>query len=402
MAGTDQDDPILQYATDTEARIYRAINEHGSYRAAASALGYGSKTTLRNAMTALRARAAARGYAPDHDLTAPCAPGFAVKGTSTLYDESGEKRLQWVKTSADDAAREKAMREAADALAETIPRESPVAAPAVTQDDLLCLYTLTDAHVGLLAWGDECGGEDWDTAIAEQAITDWISQAVRTSPDAGTAVFAQLGDLLHFDGLQSVTPESGHILDADTRYQHLVRVAIRVIRRIIHQLLQKHQHVHVIMADANHDPSAGVWLRQWLAVLYENEPRLSVDTSPDTYYAYEFGDVSLFFHHGHKRKPHDVDSTFVSRFREMYGRTRYSYAHLGHQHHVNERDTNLMTVTQHPTLAARDAYASRLGYTASRHAQIITYHASYGEVGRTTISADMVQPAYCNVMSQSA
>src|SRR5690606_16242563 len=128
---------------------------------------------------------------------------------------------------------------------------------------------------------------------------------------AETAVLAQIGDLLHWDGFESVTPTNRHILDGDSRFPKMVRAAIRVLRRVIRNLLAKHKRVHVIMADANHDPASEVWLREMFAAFYEDEPRLTVDQSCGSYYAYRHGDVSLFIHHGHRRKISDVDAVFA-------------------------------------------------------------------------------------------
>ena len=183
------------------------------------------------------------------------------------------------------------------------------------------------------------------------------------------------------------------MLDADTRFQKLVRVAIRVLRQVIDMLLSKHQRVHVLMAEGNHDMASSVWLREWFAVLYENEPRITVDRSPDPYYCYEFGQTALYFHHGHRRKPANVSDVFVAKFRYVFGRTKHSYAHMGHLHHVDIKENNLMTVEQHRTLAAADAYASRGGWISGRDAKVITYHRQYGEVGRLTISPDMLKGA---------
>jgi hypothetical protein len=115
-----------------------------------------------------------------------------------------------------------------------------------------------------------------------------------------------------------------------------------------------------------------------------------VDVSPDPYYCVEHGQTSLFFHHGHKRRPKDVDDVFAAKFREVFGRTKHSYAHMGHMHHVDVRETNLMIVEQHRTLAAPDAYATRGGWMAGRDAKVVTYHKQFGEVGRVTVSPAMV------------
>jgi hypothetical protein len=59
-------------------------------------------------------------------------------------------------------------------------------------------------------------------------------------------------------------------------------------------------------------------------------------------------------------------------------------------HHVEVKETNLMVVEQHRTLASSDAYSSRLGHKTGRDAQVITYHKEHGKVGGHTISAKMV------------
>lgn len=57
------------------------------------------------------------------------------------------------------------------------------------------------------------------------------------------------------------------------------------------------------------------------------------------------------------------------------------------------RETNTMQIEQHRTLAAPDSHASRGGWMSGRDAKVISYHADHGEVGRITVSADMVKAA---------
>jgi hypothetical protein len=318
--------------------------------------------------------------------------GHHVKGVSALVDAQGNVVQQWVKTAQDAAAQEAAMRAVVAALKEEIPHAEPVAEPAHGNPDLLNQYTITDVHMGMLAWGEE-SGEDYDLKIAEQLLLDWFGAAVKMSPDAHTAVLAQLGDLLHHDAHASVTPTHAHVLDADSRLQKIIRVVIRTMRRVISMLLAKHQRVHIIMADANHDPTGGAWLREMFAAFFEDEPRVTVDNSASTYYVVEHGLTSLFYHHGHKRKVGDVDSVFAGQFRDVFGRTKFSYAHIGHLHSDELKSTNLMRVERHETLAARDAYAANGGWITSRSAKVITYHKSFGEVSRITLSPQMVQAA---------
>lgn len=291
---------------------------------------------------------------------------------------------------ADAAKQREALLAAMEGFKDEIPRASPVTAPAHTTDSLLSLYVLTDLHLGSLAWSEETGGDDYDLSIAERLVDDWFAAAIDLAPASGTAILAQLGDLLHWDGFESVTPTNRHVLDGDSRFDKMVRVAIRVVRKIIRRLLSKHQNVHIVMADANHDPASEAWMRGWIAAHYEDEPRVTVDDSAGTYYAYRHGNVSIFLHHGHRRNVNNVDSVFAGKYREIYGSTKYSYAHLGHLHSDELKSTNLMKVERHETLAAPDAYAANGGWLSGRSAKVITYSAEHGEVARLTLTPGMV------------
>jgi hypothetical protein len=256
---------------------------------------------------------------------------------------------------------------------------------------LCTVYTLTDAHIGMLAWHRE-GGEDWDLGIAEATITGCFERAIQSAPDSELAIFNQLGDLLHYDGLMAVTPTSGHILDADGRFTKMVEVAVRVLRRAIAMLLAKHPKVHVILAEGNHDIASSVWLRTMFKALYENEPRVSVDDSALPYYAFQHGNVALFFHHSHLTRKFDrLPGFFAAQFPVIWGATEYREIHTGDKHHAHEKDEQGARVIQHPTMAARDAYAARFFPPAERAMQAITYHKNFGQVGRVVVRPEMLQ-----------
>jgi hypothetical protein len=373
-------DPYCE--TDKQRRALEAVRSSPTIKAAADSIGI-SERNLYEQIRRIRQRAAEKGFTPH------VPNGHIVSGVSTLVRD-GEAIVQWVKTRADAEEQRKLIEEARQAMIESLPREKPVSIKSKNQDDsLLNLYVITDYHIGMKAWGEETGA-DWDTRIAEDLLASWFSAAIRMAPNAGTAVLAQLGDFLHWDGIEAVTPAHRHLLDADTRFQKLVRVAIRSTRRIVRELLKKHERVHLILAEGNHDPAGSMWLRELFAAWYEDEPRVTVDQSPDPYYCYEFGLTSLFFHHGHKRKMDKVDDVFVAKFREVFGRTRYSYGHMGHLHHNKVLETNLMHVEQHQTLAAPDAYASSNGWMSGRSAKVVTYSKEHGEVGRITLTPEML------------
>lgn len=372
----------------TDDEVIAAFEQGGSNRKAAELLGIDVRWLRRR-----KAKLAAKGWAPEHDMTHPVPDGYKVSGVSTLYSGNGTVSAQWVKSSEDKAKREALMQEAFDAMTSKLPRLKRTVSPKGTLADLLNCYVITDYHLGALAWAEETRGDDWDIRIAETLLVNWFAEAIKQAPDAETGVLAQLGDFLHTDGLEAITPAHHNILDADTRFQKIVRVAIRALRQVIAMLLAKHKRVRVICAEGNHDPAGSIWLREWLAAMYEREPRLTVDSSPDPYYCVEHGQTALFFHHGHKRKPTNIDTVFAAKFREVFGRTKHAYAHMGHLHHDRLVESNLMIVEQHRTLAAPDAFATRGGWLSGRDAKVITYSKRYGEVGRVVVSPQMVAEA---------
>jgi hypothetical protein len=386
-------DDLRPFATPRQTEILDALQTHGSHGKAARALGC-HKSLITQAIRSLRQKAAVQGFSPDHGLTEVIAPGYTGRGHSTMYrvdPATGKKEpvLQWVKTRADDAARQAFIDEAMAAAAESLPRVLPVAAPAASESRLLNLFTISDAHLGALCWHEE-GGENWDLKIAEKTIVEAFGHMMATAPRAKVAVVNQLGDLLHHDSFKAVTPASGHLLDADGRFRKMARVAIRVLRQIIDMALASHDIVHVVCAEGNHDEASSGWLAELLVAVYENEPRITIDDSPLPYYRYRFGKVFLGFHHGHLRAKESLPLLFVQQFRDEWGATSHSYIHTGHRHHAEEKDVMGIRLVEHATLAARDAYAARHGYMAARQALVITYHQEYGEVARATVTPEML------------
>jgi hypothetical protein len=385
-------DPALkEFATERQKDYIDALNTHNSWRGAARAIGANDKS-LRDAMDRLKTRAIAQGYSPEHNLTHAAPPPRIVKGVSTLYDGDGHVRLQWVKDALDSEKWEQFKRAVLGSLADEVPREKPTLFKGHAEANLLTQYTLTDTHVGMLAWGRETG-DPWDLKIAEHTLTASFEQMVKASPPAKYGFLCQLGDFLHQDGFAAVTPMSGHNLDSDGRFEKIVEVALRILRRVITMMLAKHESVAVLLAEGNHDMVSSIWLRLLFKALFENEPRVHVIQSALPYYGFQFGQTMLGFHHGHLKKKEALPLLFAAQFPKEWGATDKRYIHTGHWHHTDEREHNGATVIQHPTIAARDAYAARMGYVALRQVTAITYHEKYGKVRTDTIVPEMLETA---------
>jgi hypothetical protein len=384
---TDYKD-LAQFATVRQLEYIEAIEKHGGIRKACRAEGW-HRSGVSASLERLRIRAA-RNSISQHDYTKAVPEGYAIKGVSQYIDKDGKVAGQWVKTNQDAQAQAEAMKAAVEAMCEEIPKLGAVVPPMGTYGNLCNVYTLTDSHVGMLAWHKE-GGADWDLNIAEKTLVGCFAQMVNSSPAAGTCVIAQLGDFLHYDSsLAPVTPQHGHILDADGRMPKMVKFAIRILRTVIDMSLAKHEKVVVLLAEGNHDMTSSVWLRAMFQALYENEPRVEVIDSELPYYTYQHGNTMLAWHHGHLSKNEGLPLLFAAQFPKVWGNTEKRYCHTGHRHHHHEKEMSGMTIIQHPTLAARDAYAARGGWIAERQVTAITYSDKYGQVAKNTVTPEMI------------
>ena len=382
------DEKYKEFATEIQARRIDLLNQHFTFSAAARAEGV-HKKTFQTSIEQVKKKAALRGFSPDHDMTRLVPDGYQVKGVSTYYNADGKPSGQWVKSSADEQRRQEIIQATFDAMANDLPRVDKIVYKGVPIQTLCNLYTMTDCHVGMLAWHKE-GGEDWDLKIAERTLTGCFEQMVMSSPEAGTGIVAQLGDWLHFDGMAAVTPTNHHVLDADGRFSKIVEVSVRILRRLVDFALARHEKVVVLMSEGNHDLVSSIWLRTIFRALYENEPRVFVIDSELPYYVHQHGETMIAFHHGHLKKNDALPMLFAAQFPKIWGTTTKRYAHTGHRHHVEEKEHSGMTVVQHPTLAARDAYAARGGWLAERQVSAITYHAKWGQVSKITVIPEML------------
>jgi hypothetical protein len=386
---------LRTWASVRQLEYIEAIEKHGSMAKASKALGM-NKGRVSDSMQGLKNRAALeqrkldalQGHAPGH-FNNGVAPGYLMGKVTVHRNELGQVKDTWERQSPDAAQREALMRAAVQAMVQDVPRAAPAPLPSLTVSHLCNLYTLTDSHVGSLCWNRE-GGADWDLKIAERILTGCFEQMVAGSPAAGVGIVAQLGDWLHQDSISPTTPTSHFVLDADGRFPKVVQIAVRILRRVVDVALMRHAKVIVLMAEGNHDISSSIWLRTLFAALYENEPRVEVIDSPLPYYVYEHGQTMLAWHHGHLKKNDQLPLLFAAQFPKVWGATTKRYAHCGHRHHVEEKEHSGMTVIQHPTLTARDAYAARGGWIAERQATAMTFHSTHGLVARNTVVPEML------------
>jgi len=332
-----------------------------------------------------------RGYSPDHDMSHMSPEGFAVKGVSTLYGPEGELKAQWVKSTRDSERQQEAIEAAVASFKDDMPVAAPKTAPTDNIADVLTVYPVGDHHFGMLAWHEETGGEDYDIKIAETLLCSAMAYLVEGAPKSKECAILILGDFLHYDGLEPVTPASRNLLDADSRFPQVVRAAMRSIRYMVGEALHKHDTVKLILEIGNHDPSSTIMLMEMFFMHFENEPRVIVDRSPRNCHVIEFGKNLIATHHGDKIKMDKLPLVLADDFDEVWGRTKHRVVHTGHIHHDHIKEHPGMRTESHGILAPKDAYAAKGGWRAKQSMKAIYYHRTHGEVGRNMVKPEMLK-----------
>jgi hypothetical protein len=334
--------------------------------------------------------AARRGWAPDHDMSHPTPEGFHVRGVSTLYGPDGEVRGQWVKTNKDQETRLEALREAMVGFAEPFRGlADPARVPELIDDDLLCVYPMGDPHIGMFSWARETG-QDFDLKIAETNLVRAVDHLVDLAPPARRALVINLGDFFHADNPSNRTARSGNALDVDSRWPKVLGVGVRTMRRIIDRALERHQEVGVICEIGNHDDCSSIMLALCLAMYYERDPRVTVDTSPAKFHWVRHGKCLIGVTHGDTVKMDQLPGIMAADRASDWGETAHRFWYCGHIHHDRVREFPGVTVETFRTLAPADAWHSASGYRSGRDMKLDVLHREHGRVNRHIVGIDQI------------
>ena len=375
--------------TDRQREILQAVIDHKGQRAAARAMNT-PKSNIDRVVEVVRKRAALQGHSPEHDMTHVLPDGFKVRGVSSYYNKDGKLSGQWVKSQADEERRYQMMREAIEALTSELPQVDHRDSPITGSEDLMAIYPIGDAHIGMRSWKFECG-EDWDLTIAEKSFIGLFDRLVKTAPHCKQSVIVNLGDWFHVDNISNTTERSGHRLDADGRYSKIVDVGVTIIRRMIESALEHHETVRVINAIGNHDDTGAMFLSVALRHMYEKEPRVSVDASMAPFHYIRHGKCYVGVHHGHTCKADKLPLIMATDKATEWGETEHRYWYTGHIHHDTLKEYAGCKVESFRTIAGKDAYATWNGYRSGQDSKCIVLDRHHGEVERHTVNIGMVR-----------
>jgi hypothetical protein len=319
--------------------------------------------------------------------------GHYVKGISTFVNKEGEIIGQWIKTQVEQQDRAALLLAALAKTAAELPRAEAVEITATmlaSQDeDLLCVVPVGDPHLGMLAWAPETG-EHFDMSICERQLYAAADHLIRIAPPAKRGLLVNAGDFFHVDNAGGTT-FGGTPQDTDGRYTKMYEAGIRLMRRLIARMLEKFEHVTVINEIGNHDTSTAQLLSICLANIYENDPRVTIDTSPEPFHYYRFGKVLIGTHHGDKTKRDDLQRVMSCDRARDWGETVHRHWYIGHVHHDTVKELGGCTVESLRTLASKDKWHHGQGYRSGRDLKLDVWHREWGYQGRQVVDISLVK-----------
>jgi len=312
-----------------------------------------------------------------------------VSGKSTLYGADGQVRLTWVKEKTGEHTPDEWAAIVRDVFAGT-DRVRPIPAPKQSRKDLLTVYPIGDHHTAMYAWGEEAG-EDYDLKTAERLLVSAIHHLVDLAPESETALIVNVGDFFHVDQHRPETTRSHNALDVDTRYAQMIHTGVAMMRTCVDRALEKHKRVRVINACGNHDDVGSLWLSLALALLYERNPRVTVDKSPAKFAYHQHGKVLLGITHGDTVKLEKLAGVMAADKPDLWGATRHRLWLTGHIHQRKVLELPGCLAESFRTLAARDAWSTAAGYRSGRDMTALVFHGEHGEVARHRFDVGMIQ-----------
>ena len=309
--------------------------------------------------------------------------GELLRSTSTLYDDLGNIKLQWVKS---DVAKEsflEAFHSAISDMATSLPPLPHIPAPSTSLADLATLYISNDVHLGLLAWDKESGA-DYNLELAISQLRAAYDYLFDTSPSSKVGIVVDLGDLMEADNQKNVTPKSGNILSVDSRYPKVLRAAYEALIYAVEKALEKHELVYFYNIEGNHDLTSGHAIREVVRMAFRDNPRVIVNESPSPIKYHQHGTTLLGFAHGDGLKMRQSGEVMAHDCQDIFSSTTHRYFHLGHVHVDAVYDGKLCRAEPHRNLAPLNAWAHHAGYRAQPGTmKSITYSTTRGEVSRS-------------------
>lgn len=312
-------------------------------------------------------------------------PGYMLGKITQLHSSADGKRMEWRHLLPESETYQEWLSALTDRLNAAVSPLALIPAPPASDPHVLTVYPIPDVHLGQYSWGKEVANS-YDLDIAVKTVLGSFGELVAEVPASDEALVLGLGDFFHADGNDARTPKSANALDVDGRYAKVQMTGAELLVQTIDLALQKHRKVEVRILAGNHDPRGGDAMTLALWLRYHDNPRVTINRSPALHYFRRWGHTMIAAHHGHETKPEQMPAVMAAYEPEMWGKSLYRYAYLGHIHKrskgqtADERAGAIWETFQ--AITAKDAWNRGQGHASGRSIAAIRLHLTKGEVGR--------------------
>lgn len=265
-----------------------------------------------------------------------------------------------------------------------IPAYEPVESE-FKHSDLLTVYPVADAHCGMLAWGRETRGPDYDLDLFKSDFINSMDRLSSRVPPSGHALLVFAGDTLHTPDSKNKTPAHGHILDVDGRFEKIVDVAVEAITQTIDMLARKHARVSIVVVRGNHCEDSHIILKLALKQRYRNVDRIDFPVvygaDKSEIFWMKHGKNLIAVHHGDKARPEKLAMIVADKCGFWDECTASRVILTGHLHHM--RTLDLVGATHYTLRAFAPPDSHGANYGGVRGLQAMTFDPKYGMVSQT-------------------
>lgn len=250
-------------------------------------------------------------------------------------------------------------------------------------NELLAVYPLYDLHAGLLAYGRETRGPDFDLDWFARDLTSAIERLNSRLPQTGHALVIIGGDAIHTNDASELTPGHKHKLDTDGRFEKIADVAIASVAHSIESIAARHARVSVVVIRGNHDEGSHLILKAALKQRYRDVDRIDFPVihgaDKSEIFWIQHGLVMIAAHHGDKMKPETLAMICADQCR-FWSDTRHRVILTGHRHHLRVLDMPGVTHYTMRAFAPADAYGASFG--GVRGLQAMVFDSKHGLIAQ--------------------
>jgi hypothetical protein len=147
------------------------------------------------------------------------------------------------------------------------------------------------------------------------------------------------------------------------------------------QVLSSTYKVDVIVVPGNHDMERMFYAGEVLAAYFKGNKNVSVNNSGEYRKYFEYGVNMLMFTHGDKEKTANLPLIMATEQPEMFARTKYREAHLGHFHKEMLNEFCGIKTRFLPSICITDDWHKMMGYSHMKAAQAYLWNKEKGLEG---------------------